>query len=71
MRGVTALDSTAMNALEAFHAKCRDNGTALILSHVHEQPYKIMKKAGFVDAVGEDFFCAHIDDALKLASKTG
>ena len=70
MRGVTALDSTAMNALEAFHAKCRDNGTALILSHVHEQPYKIMKKAGFVDAVGEDFFCAHIDDALKLASKT-
>jgi SulP family sulfate permease len=30
---------------------------------------KAMKKAGFYDKVGADNFCAHIDEALKLASK--
>jgi len=26
-----------------------------------------MEKAGFVDLVGKEFFCDHIDDALELA----
>ena len=39
----------------------------LILSHVNEQPMKVMQKAGFVEYVGELNFCAHIDDAIKRA----
>ena len=39
----------------------------LILSHVNEQPMRTIKKAGFDKLVGEDNFCAHIDDALKRA----
>ncbi|MBO5870607.1 MAG: STAS domain-containing protein [Clostridia bacterium] len=69
MRAVTALDSTAMNALESLHEKCEEKGIRLILSHVNEQPFKIMQKSGFVDKIGSDNFPAHIDSALQLVSK--
>lgn len=69
MRAVTALDATAMNSLEAFYKKCCDKGVRLILSHVNEQPMEVMKKAGFFDIIGEENFCAHIDEALITASK--
>jgi len=69
MRGVSALDATAMNSLEKLYKKCREKKVRLVLSHVNEQPYKVMKKAGFVQMVGEENFCAHIDDALVLAAK--
>lgn len=68
MRAVTAIDSTAMNSLEALQGKCADKGIRLILSHVHEQPLKLMQKSGFYESVGSDNFVPHIDDALKLAS---
>ena len=69
MRAVTALDSTAMNALEALNKRCKANGVQLVLSHVNEQPLSIMKKSGFINDVGEGFFCNHIDDALALVSQ--
>ncbi len=69
MRGVSALDATALNALEKLHKKCTDRGIRLILSHVNEQPMKAMQKAGFAEAIGAENFCAHIDEALILAAK--
>jgi len=69
MRAVTALDSTAMNALDAFYSNCSEKGVQLILSHVNEQPLKLMKKSGFFDTIGEQNFTKHIDDALKLTAK--
>ncbi len=67
MRSVGAIDATAMQNLESLYAQCRKKEVTLILSHVNEQPMKIMRKNGFVEKVGEENFCAHIDDALKLA----
>ena len=69
MRGVPALDATAMNALKQLHKKCRAQNVALVLSHVNEQPLDVMKKSGFYDAVGAENFCPHIDEALVVASK--
>ncbi len=69
MRSVTSLDATAMNAIESLHKKCKEQNVRLILSHVNTQPMAVMKKAGFVEAVGEENFCAHIDEALLLADK--
>ena len=69
MRGVTALDSTAMNSLEAIYETCKKKNVRMILSHVNEQPMELMKKTGFADKVGENNFCAHIDEALKTATK--
>lgn len=69
MRGVNALDATAMHFLEQFYEKCEKKDITLILSHVNEQPMRVMKKAGFDKLVGEENFCAHIDDALKRAEE--
>ena len=41
----------------------------MVFSHVNEQPMKTMVKDGFVDLVGKENFCAHIDDALKRATE--
>ena len=41
----------------------------LIFSHVNEQPWRVMEKNGFIEKVGADNFCAHIDDALKRAEQ--
>ncbi len=67
MRSVPALDATAMHFFEEFYAKCKKKNITLILSHVNEQPMHTMKKAGFDVLIGEENFCAHIDDALKRA----
>ena len=69
MRSVTALDATAMHFLEQFYEKCQKKNITLILSHVNEQPMRVMKKAGFDKLIGEENFCAHIDDALKRAEE--
>lgn len=68
MRGVPAVDATAMHSLEILYEDCKKHHVQLIFSHVNEQPYKTMEKDGFVDLVGKENFCNHIDDALERAS---
>lgn len=67
MRGVPSLDATAMYSLEKLYESCKAKGVVMVFSHVNEQPYKTMQKAGFVEKVGEENFCSHIDDALERA----
>ena len=67
MRSVNAIDATAMHNLEQLMKKCKNYGVHMILSHVNEQPLKVMQKSGFYEFVGAENFCAHIDDALERA----
>ena len=67
MRGVPSLDSSGMNALENLYDYCEENGVKLIFSHANEQPMKTMRRAGFVDLVGEEHFRPNIDDAIAHA----
>lgn len=69
MRSVNAIDATAMHNLEQLMGKCCEYGVHMILSHVNEQPLKVMQKSGFYEKVGEENFCAHIDDAIKRAEQ--
>ncbi len=69
MRAVPALDATAMHSLEILHERCRHAGVSMVFSHVNDQPMRTMKKAGFVEKIGAENFCAHIDDALVRASE--
>ena len=69
MRGVPAVDATAMHSLELLYEKCKKNEVQLVFSHVNEQPFHTMEKAGFVDKIGRENFCNHIDDALERASQ--
>ena len=68
MRGVPALDASAMHAMEQLYDRCVDAGVQMVFSHVNEQPMKTMEKSGFVEKVGRDNFRAHIDDAIEWAS---
>ena len=67
MRGVPSLDASGMNALENLYEYCSANGVSLIFSHVNEQPMKTMRRAGFVELVGEEHFRRNIDDAIAHA----
>lgn len=67
MRGVHAIDATAMRNLEQVREDCAKRNIQIILSHVNDQPMSVMKKAGFVKLIGEDNFCPHIDAALQRA----
>ena len=69
MHMVNALDVTALNALEALYDECAKKGVRVIFSHVNEQPLHVMEHAGFVDKVGRENFCDHIQQAIALASQ--
>lgn len=68
MRAVNALDATAMHSLEELYDKLSKKHIAVVFSHVNEQPMHVMQKAGFVEKVGSENFCAHIDKALERAA---
>lgn len=67
MRSVPAMDISALNTLRKLNEQCKRADVKLIFSHVNEQPYKMMKKACFVEEIGEENFCKNIDDALLRA----
>ena len=69
MRSVSAIDATAMRNLELLYEDCQNRGVQLIMSHVNEQPMKVIHKAGFDQKLGADNFCPHIDDALARAQQ--
>lgn len=67
MRSVSALDATAMHNFEQLYEECKELKIHLIFSHVNEQPMNVMRKCGFIEEVGSENFCDHIDEALKRA----
>ncbi len=67
MSAVTALDGTALNALENLHEKLRHHKKHLILSGPHTQPYFLMQKAGFLETVGEANVTADLESAVARA----
>ena len=69
MRGVPAVDASAMHTLEEFNKRCTNAGIQLVFSHVNEQPMAAMQKSGFIDLIGKDNFRPHIDDAVEWAGK--
>ena len=69
MRSVSTIDATAMKNLEILFEDCKTRGVQLIMSHVNEQPMKVIQKAGFYNKLGEENFAPHIDDALARAQE--
>ena len=67
MRGVPAMDVTALRSLRNIHSVCKKHGAVMILSHVNEQPMSVMEHSGFADEIGRDNFCANIDAAIEHA----
>lgn len=64
---VTAMDATALNALESVIERLQHHGGTVILSGLHRQPLDMLRKAGFVEIIGRPNLVAHFDDALVRA----
>lgn len=67
MRTVVVMDATGLNAVEDLFEKLRRKGKHLILSAPHTQPLLVMENAGFLDRLGRENVCAHLDAALCRA----
>jgi SulP family sulfate permease len=67
MRKVVAMDATGLNALEDLHEKLRRKGKHLLLSAPHTNPLMVMERAGFIERLGSQNVCPHIDAALARA----
>lgn len=69
MRNVPAIDASGVEMLDKITKRCKKHNIEVVFSHVNEQPMKAMEKAGFVQRIGKDNFCDHIDTALLRAEK--
>ena len=69
MKGVTAIDSTGLRNLERLFAQCTEAGIVLILSHLNEQPRKMLEKSGLLEKIGSKNICPQIDAALLRAAE--
>ena len=69
MRNVPAIDASGVEMLDKITKRCKKHNIEVVFSHVNEQPMKAMEKAGFVQRVGKENFCDHIDTALIRAEK--
>ncbi|MDD7516758.1 SulP family inorganic anion transporter [Ruminococcus flavefaciens] len=69
MRNVPAMDATGVEALIRIVKRCQRHNVKVVFSHVNEQPMKVMTKAGFIEQVGKENFCDHIDTALLRAEE--
>lgn len=67
MRTVVVMDASGLNALEDLYEKFRRKGKHLILSAPHTQPLLVMDNGGFLDRIGRENVCAHLDAALARA----
>ena len=69
MSQVPSIDASAMKNMEILLGACRTKGVTLILSHVNEQPMKVIRKAGFYEKLGAEYFARNIDVALAMAEE--
>ncbi|MCD8553690.1 sulfate permease [Seleniivibrio sp.] len=69
MRTVPFVDATAVMALEEVLKKSDSEGIRLILSGVSPALMHTFEKAEFVEKIGRENICPHIDDALDQAAK--
>ncbi len=64
---VTAMDATGMHALVSLVERMKMHHGNVILSGIHQQPFQLLRKAGVINIVGYENFCATFDDSLERA----
>jgi SulP family sulfate permease len=67
MRNVPTMDASGLHALLQLRRNCARDGSTLILSEIHTQPYFALDRSGHKEEFGEENVTVHIDDALNRA----
>ena len=71
MRHTTYLDAGGIKALGQLYNACSRKDVKIILSGVHAQPLKLLKKSGMTEILGPENVCADIHKALARAEELG
>ncbi len=69
LRNMTALDATGLHALEVLAKRLRNSGRTLLLCGARDQPAQLLDRADFIEHVGRENICPHIEAALQRASE--
>ena len=69
MRKVPFIDSTGLHNLENMCLMSQREGIAIVLSGVNEKVDSVLRRNGFVQLLGEENICNHIDLALSRANE--
>jgi len=69
MANVSVMDSTGLHALEDVHRLCRKEGSTLIISEIHAQPFTSLLKSGLLEKFGEENVLASFDEAMARAAE--
>ena len=67
MRHTHAIDASAIDALTRLLKHCDNLNIKLCLTHVQEQPMKVLKRMGFVVKVGESHIYETKTEAIEIA----
>lgn len=67
MGGVPTIDATCMKNLELLLHTCRMRGVVLLLSHVTDASQKVLRRAGFLEKLGEENLLPTVSAALAIA----
>jgi SulP family sulfate permease len=67
LRNMTALDATGLHALELLAGRLRKSGRTLLLCGARDQPLSMLESGDFLDHIGRDNLCLHVESALERA----
>ncbi|MCR5289011.1 MAG: STAS domain-containing protein [Treponema sp.] len=69
MRNASYLDAGGIKVLRQLYNACSRKNISIVLSGVHQQPLKLLKKSGMFELLGTDNICADIQTALERTKK--
>jgi sulfate permease, SulP family len=69
LRNMTAIDATGLHALEQLSDRCKKFGKTLLLCGARHQPAKMLKRADFIEHIGERNILPHAEAALLRAAE--
>jgi SulP family sulfate permease len=67
LRNMTAIDATGLHALEMFSDRVKKSGRRLLLCGARRQPAEFLAQAEFVEHIGGENICPHVQAALGRA----
>lgn len=67
LRHSNAIDASAISALKGLYRRCEKLNVKIVLTHVQEQPMKVLERMGLKDMIGENHIYDSKVEAIKAA----
>jgi SulP family sulfate permease len=67
LRNMTAIDATGLHALETLSDRVKKSGRTMLICGARRQPAQFLEQAEFIEHIGAENICPHIEAALARA----